>query len=314
MKKDYPIIDAHAHVIPRITGRNRFGELAPERWGVVRRGGERVPLLPPTCADSTFPVEALLELMDRENVAQAVLLQNPTLGTCNDYIRECVSRFPKRFCGTIQVDLRSPDAATVIRKFASPKQNILKLELSYDWGWTGLHPDFRIDEPGMAPIWDAVGERGLEVIIDPGPPGNPGYQVEAFAALAARFPATRFVIEHLGYLVTDQESDSAARARRRQLLELALRPNVWLGLSAVSVLLDDAYPSARSVALLREAVEWVGAEKLLWGSDLPTTLNLHTYPQLLDVVRCEAEFLSDEQLRLILHDNARSVFRGLTAP
>ena len=82
MKTNLPIIDAHAHVIPRIAGRNRFGGLAPERWGVVRRGGERLPLLPPTCAESTFPVEALVELMDREGAAQAVLLQNPTLGTC----------------------------------------------------------------------------------------------------------------------------------------------------------------------------------------------------------------------------------------
>lgn len=314
MKDNHLIIDAHAHVIPRITGRNRFGELASERWGIVRRGAERVPLLPPTCADSTFPVEALVELMDREGVAQAVLLQNPTLGTCNDYIRECVKRYPQRFCGTIQVDPRAPDAVALIREFASIRQNILKLELSYDWGWTGLHEGFQIDESGMDQLWSAVNEHGLEVILDPGPPGNPGYQVEAITAITARLPATRFVIEHLGYLLAAQENDVATRARRRQLLELGLRPNVWLGLSAVPVLLDEAYPCPRAVALLREAVDLVGAKKLLWGSDLPATLNLHTYRQLVDVVRDEATFLPESQLRLILHDNARFVFRGLTAP
>lgn len=309
----FPLIDAHAHVIPRVNGRNRFGVLTPDRWGGVQRGGQRVPMLPPLCGDSTFPVEALLEVMDREGVGQAVLLQNPTLGSCNAYIRECVERFPQRFCGTIQVDPRSSDAASTIRQFASPKQNILKLEMSYDWGWTGLYPDFRIDEPGMDPIWNAVAERGLEVIIDPGAPGNAGYQVEAFAALATRFPATRFVIEHLGYLLASQESDRDALARRRQLLELALRPNVWLGLSAVPILLDEVYPCPRAVALLREAVDLVGAQKLLWGSDLPITLNLHTYRQLVDTVRREAaSFLSAAQCRQILHDNAQTVFKGLT--
>jgi predicted TIM-barrel fold metal-dependent hydrolase len=121
MNENYPIIDAHAHVIPRVCGRNRFGPLSSDRWGRVLRGAERVPMLPPTCADSTFPVEALVELMDREGVAQAVLLQNPTLGTCNEYIRQCVDRFPQRFGGTIQVDPCSPDAQATLAEFASPR-------------------------------------------------------------------------------------------------------------------------------------------------------------------------------------------------
>jgi hypothetical protein len=267
-------------------------------------------MLPPTCADSTFPVEALIELMDRENVAQAVLLQNPTLGTCNEYIRTCVERFPGRFCRTIQVDPRAAEAPALIRQFASPKQNTLKLELSYDWGWTGLYPDFQIDEPGMCPIWEAVSDCGLEVVIDPGPPGNPGYQVEAVEALTSRMPATRFVIEHLGYLMADQESD--VRARHRQLLELGRKPNVWLGLSAVPILLEDIYPCPRSVGLLREAVELAGAKKLLWGSDLPVTFSMHTYRQLVEWVRRAATFLSEAQIKQILHDNARTVFTGLT--
>lgn len=200
----------------------------------------------------------------------------------------------------------------MIRQFASPKQSTLKLEMSYDWGWTGLYPDFGIDEPGMRPVWEVVAECGLEVIIDPGPPGNPGYQVEAFDVLTSRLPDTRFVLEHLGYLMADQESGGDARSRHRHLLELGRKPNVWLGLSAVPVLLEDVYPCPRAVTLLREAVELVGAKKLIWGSDLPTTLNLHTYRQLVDTIRREASFLSEEQLRQILHDNAQTVFKGLT--
>jgi predicted TIM-barrel fold metal-dependent hydrolase len=312
MQDSFPIIDAHAHVIEQVFGRNRFGAVNSEQWGGVLRGGERVPMLPPTCADSTFPVEALVELMDREGVSQAVLLQNPTLGICNQYIRECLERFPQRFCGTIQVDPRAPDAADVIWQFASPRQHTLKLEMSYDWGWTGLYPDFRMDEPGMRPVWEAVAECGLEVIVDPGPPGNPGYQVEALDALISRLPATRFVLEHLGYLLAVQEHDEESRSRRRQLLRLAQRPNVWLGLAAVPVLLDDKYPCPRSLQWVREAVELCGADKLIWGSDLPITLNLHTYRQLADTIRRDADFLSDDQKHRILCDNAREVFRGLS--
>jgi predicted TIM-barrel fold metal-dependent hydrolase len=314
MANDFSVVDAHTHVIPGVSGRNRFGALRSDRWGIVRRGNERLPMLPPTCADSSFPVEALVELMDREGVSQAVLLQNPTLGTCNEYVRECVERYPARFCGTIQVDPRAPDAVDVLRRFVSPKQNTLKLELSFDWGWTGLYPDLRIDEPGMRPLWEAVAELGMEVIIDPGPPGNPGYQVDAIDAISSRMTPTHFVLEHLGYLLGGQQSDAAAIAQRRQLLELAHKPNVWLGLSAVPILLDDDYPCHRSAALLREAVERVGARSLIWGSDGPITLNRHTYRQLVDTIRRGSDFLSEKEKRQILCDNAREVFRGLTIP
>jgi predicted TIM-barrel fold metal-dependent hydrolase len=76
--------------------------------------------------------------------------------------------------------------------------------------------------------------------------------------------------------------------------------------------LEDIYPCPRSVGLLREAVELAGAKKLLWGSDLPVTFSLHTYRQLVEWVRLGAAFLSEAQIKQILHDNARTVFTGLT--
>ncbi|QDV62445.1 amidohydrolase family protein [Crateriforma conspicua] len=311
MHEEIPIIDAHVHVIPTVRGRNRFGKVVSGRCGCVNRGAELVPMLPTTCVDSNYPVESLFELMDRSGVKQAVLLQNPTLGTCNEYIGDCTQRYPDRFCGVIQIDPRDPLATETIRQFVSPQHHTLKMEMSFDWGWTGLYPDFRIDSAEMDGIWQTVADEGLEVIIDPGPPGNLGYQVEGFDALISRMPSTRFVLAHLGYLPADQLSDTVALKRRQSLLELGQRDNVWLGLSAVPTLLEESYPCPEVARLLREAVGLVGAEKLIWGSDAPVTLNLHTYQQLIDTVRCDSDFLSATQKRRILHDNAKTVFRGL---
>ena len=160
MNDEFPIIDAHAHVIPAVCGRNRFGGAGFRASGrrIARR--HAVAMLPPFCADSSFPVEALLELMDREGISQAVLVQNPTLGIFNEYIAECLARFPQQFCGAIQVDPRALDAAAVIRRFASPQQHAFKLEMSYNWGWTGVYSSFHLDEPAMRPVWDAVAECG----------------------------------------------------------------------------------------------------------------------------------------------------------
>ena len=111
----------------------------------------------------------------------------------------------------------------------------------------------------MRPLWDAVEQCDLEVIIDPGPPGNPGYQVEQIDAVTSRMESTQFVLAHLGYLTSDLRSSAVAKESRRRLLALARKPNVWLGLAAVPVLLEEAYPCPASTQLLREAVELVGA-------------------------------------------------------
>ncbi len=308
------IIDVHAHIFRRVAGRNRFGVVESDRWGCVRRGGIRVPLLPESCANSDYPVEALIELMNRNGVARAILLQNPTLGLINDYIAECLQRFPERFLGTIQLDPRFPEFEKAFAPAHFARQCILKVELSYDWGWSGLYPDLSVEEPQLMRLWEAVEARGWSVIVDPGPADNPGYQIERFERLVTRFSATRWVFEHLGYPTPETMANPVTRARRQSLLELARHPNVWLGLSAVPILMQEGFPCPATARLLHDAVELVGADKLLWGSDLPTTLTRHTYGQLLDVVRAGAGFLTETQKRLILHDNALRVWPEFHLP
>jgi predicted TIM-barrel fold metal-dependent hydrolase len=55
---------------------------------------------------------------------------------------------------------------------------------------------------------------------------------------------------------------------------------------------------------VRKAVDLVGADRLLWGTDAPGMLWMLTYQQMLDVVRIHCRSLSDEQRRLILGENA----------
>ena len=52
----------------------------------------------------------------------------------------------------------------------------------------------------------------------------------------------------------------------------------------------------------------MGANKILWGTDVPHTLRRHTYKQLLDTVRCDAPFLSETERDRILGENARAMF------
>jgi predicted TIM-barrel fold metal-dependent hydrolase len=309
MPRTAEIIDAHAHIFRRVRGANPAGPWRSSGHGCVEtmQGPRRV--MPAWSEATSFTASTLAALMDEAGIAKAVLLQNPSLGTVNAEIRKAVETFPDRFVGTVQVDPTSPGAVGAVRRWAkTPTQRILKFEMSDGWGWTGFYPDLRLNRPPMLRLWELAAELGLSVIIDTGPIGHPGYQIDAIREIADRFPDVTIVLEHLGYLMPEQAKDRDARAERRRLIGLARRTNIYLGFSAVGLLLDEDYPCPQSLRLLREAVRMVGARKILWGTDVPSALCQYTYRQMVRVVSHQADFLTPREKAQILGHNARRLF------
>jgi predicted TIM-barrel fold metal-dependent hydrolase len=183
--------------------------------------------------------------------------------------------------------------------------------MSQGWGWTGLYPDFRLDEPGMSEVWELIDEKKMAVIIDPGPINNPGYQIDAIDKLTDLFRNTQFVIEHLGYMTPDQFGKTEAYIRWETMISLGKKDNVVIGCSAMQAVMEEDYPCSQSIALLQKVVQLIGSEKVLWGSDIPTTLNSYTYYQQIQLISRLAEFLSDTEKERILGLNARDfLFKG----
>ncbi len=52
----------------------------------------------------------------------------------------------------------------------------------------------------------------------------------------------------------------------------------------------------------------MGANKILWGSDIPSTFKKFTYQQMIDVVAKHPSFLSESEKSAILHNNAELFF------
>lgn len=258
-----------------------------------------------------WTAEKLISLMDEQGVEQAVLLQNPTYGSMNEAVRDAVIKWPQRFIGTIQADPMDTEAATTVRRFAAhPAQRIVKFEMSEGWGWSKKYPGLRLDGPEWAPVWSVIGELGLDVIIDPGPPGNNGYQIETIARLAQKYPQCTFVLEHLAYPVPDIFRNPALMKRWRQGIEPARMDNVFLGFSAVPVLLEENKPFPQTLELLRQAVDSVGADKIIWGSDAPSVLDVYAYRDLLDCVTGYADFLSDAGKTALLGGTAKRIYQS----
>jgi hypothetical protein len=59
---------------------------------------------------------------------------------------------------------------------------------------------------------------------------------------------------------------------------------------------------------LRRAVDLVGAERIIWGTDAPGTLTLCTYKRYAELARVHTDFLAPAQQQQVLSDNARRVY------
>lgn len=297
-------IDIHAHIFSSVHGRNCLGEVCSERFGRVTNGGKVKPFMPPLSDTTRFGVENLLELMTEAEVERALLVQNPTIGSVNGEILQAVSRYPERFAGVIQVDPFLDGCQVELERWAATGMfRALKLELSSGWGWLASHPELNFHYDMLEPLLKGAARYGLHVIFDTGPTGGPAYRPGDMAEMAGRHPELTFIVEHLGYMTPDGNPEM-----HRSLLELGRRDNVYFGISAAGQLLEESYPCPQAMELVRRAGELMGAGKLLWGTDCPTTMCRYTYKQMKEIVELHTPFFSEEERRMVLYGNAMRLF------
>jgi predicted TIM-barrel fold metal-dependent hydrolase len=61
---------------------------------------------------------------------------------------------------------------------------------------------------------------------------------------------------------------------------------------------------------LQEAIEWVGCEKVMWGTDQPGLLGHANLPQLVRLAETQLDFLAPAERARVMGLNALEVFWG----
>jgi len=297
------IVDAHAHVVEHIAGFGRRGELRPLGRGRARwADGTELQLIPPELGDREFLAPALIGLMDQNQVEKAVLLQGSFYGFQNEYAREAASQYPGRFVPAGTFDPFCIDHEALLHRLLDSGLRILKFEVSSGAGLMSYHDAFALDSDRMDKIWTAMATAGAVLVIDIGSPGMASFQPEAIARIARKFPSLRIVVCHL--LAPTLNDGPALKAA---LDHLAVE-NVWFDLAAVPWNVGpEPYPYPTGCEFVRLAKKRVGAEKLLWGSDVPCVLTRETYPRLVDYLLHENVFVGSE-VDAVYRSNAFEVF------
>ncbi|MCY4020757.1 MAG: amidohydrolase family protein [Chloroflexi bacterium] len=305
------IIDAHAHIMLGVKGQTATGATTSLSWGRVRWGDDTIQLLPPYCEATSFSAETLLAQMDWAGVERAVLLQGPFYGEANAYVASAVKRWPDRFTGAFAPDPRQRDVREQFKQCVDEYGlRVLKFELTEATGLTGRYPDLDIDSAAFQWLYEEAEKRKLVVTFDLGKAGSASYQTDNVAAVARRNPALNIVIAHLGQPPIATPDDDALNEAWTDQILLGRLPNVFFDTSALPAYAPDydEYPYVQAQGYIRRAVELIGADKIMWGTDVPGLLTSGSYRQLLNMIRVHCDFLSAEQKAQILGANAARVY------
>ncbi len=298
------IIDAHVHLIQTIAGTGAGGELRFIGNGMARyASGETIRALPDRFSSGTVSAEDILKLMDENGVEKAVLLQGNYFGFQNLYSWEAQQKYPERFrtAGSYDPCSRFRDR---IRQhlFEELGIGIVKFELSTGSGLMCNHPTFPLDGPMMEEEYRYAEDHGLICVMDIGKLGAESWQVEGLRRVVLRHPGMQFVICHLL-----APSRTTGKEMEEGLRRLAI-PNVWFDLAALPHnIRPEEYPYETAAYYVERAIDIVGDDKIIFGSDIPSTLKEDTYRHLIDYIQDAVSFSRDTKER-ILYRNAATLY------
>ncbi len=304
------IVDAHAHIFPKVQGLTASGPVHAAGYGRVKVGAEIQQLLPPYQIQTRFTPEMLIANLDWAGVDQAVLLQGPFYGECNDYVLDALQKFPHRLMGLAYLDPWEQDARSSFYRIKEQKAfKGVKLECSQTTGLTGLHPSAQLSQPEIAWLWDGLERSEMVLVLDLGAIASRSYQTEAVRVIAAAHPGLKIVIAHLGQPRPEAEQLPEKWALWKEQIDLGLLANIWFDCAALPAYLpSEEYPFVTAGRYLQMAVDRIGPAKILWGSDQPGLLAHAKLPQLVAMIKTHIAYLPAQEQALILGKNAELVY------
>lgn len=303
------MFDAHAHVFPSVQGRTGQGRTRSLTYGRIQVGVRVEQLLEPVSIHTGYPFESLMTNLDWSGIDGAMLLQGPFYGTRNEYQAQALAAWPDRLWGALYFDPWEDAPSTLMDLVETGLYRALKLECTVPTGLGGLHPELDLAAPDLKWIWDLLEEHRLTLTLDLGAPGSMSYQTAAVADIARNHPGLRVVIAHLGQPNSDCLVPGSTRDLWLRQLDLGQMPNVWLDCAALpAYFAAEEYPYPSAVECMRFALDRLGADSILWGTDQPGVLQHLNLRQMVRQARHYAADLNEDEWRLFTEGNCRAAY------
>jgi len=237
--------------------------------------------------------EFILAHMDYVGIDTAVLQHDTMYGRFNELFAEAMLAYPGRFFGLAKIEETTAyEAAQIgsLHRYAEELgyRGLFFQQASFPVGSTAWGDDW------YAPFWDAVRRLGLVVYLH-------GFRDHlAMARLIRRYPEVTF----MALLPVDRTAREGPVHVSETVTELVSLPNALFEICPISYGFLYEYPYREMHAVIRPLYEQFGGSKFCWGSDMPNLERFCTYAQGLDFLRRHCEFISREDMKLILGENA----------
>ena len=271
-------IDAHSHLWLKQDTTVEGKRILSLKNGRSIFMDEEVQMLPPFMIDGRNTAEVFLSNMNYAQVGAAVVVQEVIDGNQNAYLTEVQAQHPDRFfCMGMGSTL---DEAKAINGA----------------GLKGIaFPGHRMKESllGLMPVFKYMEQQGMVLSMCL---GEDQKQIGEMREVIEECPRLKVAIGQLG-IVTTEAFESQVK--------LALHgDNVVIESGGITWLFNaEFYPYPSAIRSIRQAADWVGMDRLLWGSDYPRTITAITYRMSYDFIEKSAELSYEE----------KSAFLGLNA-
>ena len=272
---------------------------------------------PPMLYRGDAPAELLVTEMDYAGIDLVLLHTSPQLGRLNDYLADAARQYPNRLRWLVNLDetrvLSDPEGSVAEATRWLATDGAAGYQFHSKFYYLSGHTEPWDAEP-MRPFWDGIATPGTTVYFtllgaQPATRHTPAERetyIEEQNPLARwikRYPEVKAVITH-GFPWRTYIEDN----------RIILPPEIWEVFEAPQCHMQllfpiqlgnlFEYPWSETESALKECVEHIGADRLIYGTDMPMVTRFCTYRQTLDQYRTHCDFLSDNERQAIIGGTA----------
>ncbi len=273
--------------------------------------------MPPSVVDMEFTADDLIAEMDYAEVDWALLHRTPYLGIGNGLVADAVRAYPDRIQALAHVPewkiAPDPDGAIAELDHAISDLGLHGLQMLPDhMALYGQSTDW-VSEP-LAPFWEHFATLGVPLFVTPGytslartdsGAGMDLTEFETISRFMECYPDVPVVLTHgLSWRSFADENGIDVPDAAYDALPIG-NPNFHVQL-LFAIFCGGMYdfPMRQIRPALEKVVERLGADRLMWGTDIPMVMRFQTYLQSRESLSLNLDFLDQADIDLICGGNA----------